>query len=178
MVRNGLPFVLMFLSGFAGLGYEIIWTRMLSASLGHEIIAVLAVVAAFFSGLAIGSWALDRPLSVAEKPGRWYAGLEFVIGLWALVLSFAFPWANHLALGLGGHRSGSGPPLGCGLFISVYYAAPRHLCHGRHASGHGETAFASVPGRRDGGRALCRQHLRCRGRDPGRHLLDHAGAGV
>ncbi len=37
---------------------------------------------------------------MAEKPGRWYAGLEFVIGLWALVLSFAFPWANHLAQGL------------------------------------------------------------------------------
>ncbi|MGB8335589.1 MAG: hypothetical protein WCE56_13925 [Desulfobacterales bacterium] len=98
----------MFLSGFAGLGYEIIWTRMLSASLDHEIIAVLAVVAAFFSGLAIGSWALDRPLSVAEKPGRWYAGLEFVIGLWALVLSFAFPWANHLALGWVGIDPGPG----------------------------------------------------------------------
>jgi spermidine synthase len=102
MVRNGLPFVLMFLSGFAGLGYEIIWTRMLSASLGHEIIALLAVVAAFFSGLALGSWVLDRPLSVAEKPGHWYAGLEFVIGLWALVLSFGFPWANRLAMDLMG----------------------------------------------------------------------------
>ena len=75
---------------------------MLSASLGHEIIAVIAVVAAFFSGLALGSWALDRPLSVAKNPGRWYAGLEFVIGLWALILSFVFPWANRLAMALMG----------------------------------------------------------------------------
>ena len=71
MIRNGFPFALMFLSGFAGLGYEIVWTRMLSATLGHEIIAVLAVVSAFFSGLALGSWTLDRPLSVAKKPRRW-----------------------------------------------------------------------------------------------------------
>ncbi|MGA9539233.1 MAG: hypothetical protein WBR24_25295 [Desulfobacterales bacterium] len=81
MIRNGFPFALMFLSGFAGLGYEIVWTRMLSATLGHEIIAVLAVVSAFFSGLALGSWTLDRPISAAKNPGRWYAGLEFSIGL-------------------------------------------------------------------------------------------------
>jgi spermidine synthase len=108
MIRNGFPFALMFLSGFAGLGYEIVWTRMLSASLGHEIIAVLAVVAAFFSGLALGSWMLDRPLSVAKKPGYWYAGMEIAIGLWALSLSFGFPWANRLAIDLMGIDPGPG----------------------------------------------------------------------
>jgi spermidine synthase len=108
MIRNGFPFALMFLSGFAGLGYEIVWTRMLSVSLGHEIIAVLAVVAAFFGGLALGSWTLDRPLSVAKKPGHWYAGLEIAIGLWALSLSFGFPWANRLAIDLMGIDPGPG----------------------------------------------------------------------
>jgi len=87
----------MFLSGLAGLGYEIVWARMLSATLGHEIIAVLAVVSAFFSGLALGGWALDRSVSVSKNPGHWYASLELAIGLWALVLSFTFPWANRLA---------------------------------------------------------------------------------
>jgi spermidine synthase len=81
MIRNAVPYTLMFLSGLAGLGYEIVWTCMLSATLGHEIIAVLAVVSAFFSGLALGSWTLDRPISAAKNPGRWYAGLEFSIGL-------------------------------------------------------------------------------------------------
>ena len=35
----------MFLSGFAGLGYEMIWVRALSAGLGHEIVPVLFVIA-------------------------------------------------------------------------------------------------------------------------------------
>ena len=49
-------YALFFISGVAGLGYEILWARMLSAGLGHEIVSVLAVVSAFFSGLALGAW--------------------------------------------------------------------------------------------------------------------------
>ena len=108
MSRKAAPYTLMFLSGFAGLGYEIVWTRVLSASLGHEIIAVLAVVGAFFGGLALGSWTFDRPLSVAKKPGHWYAGMEIAIGLWALSLSFGFTWANRLAIDLMGIDPGPG----------------------------------------------------------------------
>ena len=48
-------YLFIFLSGIAGLGYEIVWTRMFSLALGHEIVAVLAVVAAFFSGLGLGA---------------------------------------------------------------------------------------------------------------------------
>ena len=39
-------------SGFAGLGYQIVWTQQCALWLGHESAAVLAVVAAFFGGLA------------------------------------------------------------------------------------------------------------------------------
>ena len=53
MKHNGLPYALMFLSGFATLGYEMVWIRALSAGLGHEIVSVLAVMAAFFVGTAI-----------------------------------------------------------------------------------------------------------------------------
>ena len=38
-------YVIVFFSGFAGLGYEMAWTRMLSVGLGHEAVSVLAVVA-------------------------------------------------------------------------------------------------------------------------------------
>ena len=47
-------------SGFAGLGYQIVWTEQCSSWLGHESAAVLAVVAAFFGGLALGGLLLDR----------------------------------------------------------------------------------------------------------------------
>src|SRR5690349_3256523 len=57
-------------SGFAGLGYEIVWTRQLSLALGTEMMAVLGVIAGFFGGLALGAFALDGPIRRATSPWR------------------------------------------------------------------------------------------------------------
>lgn len=89
--------LILFLSGFAGLGYEMVWIRMLSVGLGHEIIAVLAVVAAFFSGMVLGSFTLDARVSRCSRPGLWYASLEAAIGIWSLALIALIPWANRAA---------------------------------------------------------------------------------
>lgn len=86
--------LLMALSGFAGLGYQIVWTQQLGAWLGHEIVAVLAMVAAFFGGLALGALALGRRIAASERPAHWYAALEAVIGLWALALTPLLPSAG------------------------------------------------------------------------------------
>lgn len=67
---------------------------MLSAALGHEIVAVLAVIGAFFVGLAIGGWLFARRIHESLNPGRWYAALETIIGLWALALIFLVPEFN------------------------------------------------------------------------------------
>ena len=92
-----LPHIIFFLSGIAGLGYEIVWTRMFAFGLGHEMSSLLAVVAAFFGGLALGAWALDGVVSRSRHPGRWYVGCELVIGAWALATSFLIPMLNTLA---------------------------------------------------------------------------------
>lgn len=95
--RGGIAITLVAtLSGFAGLGYEIVWTRMLAVSLGHEIVAVLGVISALFGGLALGSLALGRPIAASRRPAVWYAGLELVIGGWALVLIVATPLFGDL----------------------------------------------------------------------------------
>ena len=78
-------------SGFAGLGYEIVWTRLLANSLGHEFVAVLGVVAALFAGLALGSIAFGSRIAGSAYPARFYAALELAIGLWALVLIWLLP---------------------------------------------------------------------------------------
>lgn len=78
-------------SGFAGLGYEIIWTRSLANSLGHELVGVLGVLAALFAGLALGSALFGRRIASSPNPARWYASLEVVIGLWALALVWLLP---------------------------------------------------------------------------------------
>lgn len=87
---------LFFLSGFAGLGYEIIWTRIFAIGLGAEILAMLAVLAAFFAGFGLGAWALDGKISRSRVPGRWYAAAEAVIGAWALVLLIVIPAVNRM----------------------------------------------------------------------------------
>ena len=95
-LKTTLLYVILFASGFAGLGYELVWTRMLAVGLGHEISAALAVVAAFFCGLALGAWALDRGRASTARPGWLYTVLESVIGLWAAALIFLIPWTNRL----------------------------------------------------------------------------------
>lgn len=82
-------------SGFAGLGYEIVWTRQLSLALGTEMMAVLGALAGFFGGLALGAFALDGPIRRAKSPRTAYAVLETVIGLWGVVNVWLMPAAGR-----------------------------------------------------------------------------------
>lgn len=76
----------MLASGFAGLGYQIVWTQQTALWLGHESAAVLAVVAAFFAGLGVGAMALGPRIEASRLPVLWYAGCELAIASWGLVL--------------------------------------------------------------------------------------------
>ncbi len=73
-------------SGFAGLSYQIVWTQQSTSWLGHEAAAVLAVVAAFFGGLALGALMLGSRIERSSRPARWYSGCEIAIGAWCLTL--------------------------------------------------------------------------------------------
>src|SRR5262249_40517230 len=90
----GLAF---FFSGGAALSYQMVWSRLFAAGLGHENPAVLAVVCACLGGMAAGAWALDGPISRSSHPGRWYGGLEIFVGLWALVSALAVPLSGRWA---------------------------------------------------------------------------------
>jgi spermidine synthase len=88
VAKHRLALGLMLASGFASLGYQIVWTQQTALWLGHEAPAVLAVVAAFFGGLALGSLLLGSRIERSARPWRWYAGCEVVIGVWSLALAF------------------------------------------------------------------------------------------
>src|SRR5213080_3011297 len=98
--QQAVLYLLFFFSGSAGLGYQMAWSKMFATGLGHEMPAVLAVVCAFMGGMAIGAWTLDGVIARSHRPGRWYAGLEILIGLWGLVSTAVIPLANQLALRL------------------------------------------------------------------------------
>jgi len=99
--------LLFLLSGFCGVGYQLIWTKQFAAGLGHEMPALLAVMSAFFAGLALGAWKLDRAIARCDHPRRTYALLEFVIGGWALVSAWLVPVVADLSLRGIGLRSSS-----------------------------------------------------------------------
>ena len=79
-----LVLTLFFFSGACGLVYQIVWVRMLTNVFGTTAAAVGVVLAAFMSGLALGSWLLGRAADRNPNPLRLYANLEIGIGLAAL----------------------------------------------------------------------------------------------
>lgn len=87
-------------SGFAGLGYQIAWTQQSTLWQGHEAAAVLAVVTAFFGGLAAGALLLGERIERSHRPVWWYAGCELVIAAWAIVLVVVMPAASDGLLAL------------------------------------------------------------------------------
>lgn len=95
-----------FVSGAAGLVYEVLWSRHLALLFGANAEAVGLVLAVFMGGLGLGSRAFGALADRARSPLRLYAGLEAGIGAFALAtgpllaaVSRAFP---ALASALGG----------------------------------------------------------------------------
>lgn len=98
--RQPAALLLMLCSGFAGLGYQIVWTQQSALWLGHEAAAMLAVVAAFFGGMAVGAFLSGRYIERSTAPASWYAACEAIIALWSLLLAVAMhpfsDWLLHI----------------------------------------------------------------------------------
>jgi spermidine synthase len=68
--------ILAFFSGVAALIYQTLWVKQLSLVVGVDVYAVTTGVAAFFAGLALGSFGFSRISDRAAKPTLLFAGLE------------------------------------------------------------------------------------------------------
>ncbi len=97
-------------SGAAGLIHEVVWVRLLGFVFGVSELAMATVLAAFMSGLALGSWLVgSRSARIADRR-RTYAWLEIGIGgaalvlpllLWALEPLYAAIWRRtHLSFAI------------------------------------------------------------------------------
>lgn len=96
---NTLPFKLVLwgigVSGFCALGYEVLWTRILTVVVGASVYGFTTMLAAFLTGIALGSKAhgIFTIISGAKEKGieRSIFGFGFVqiiIGLTALLVTF------------------------------------------------------------------------------------------
>src|SRR5258705_3553113 len=92
-----------FLSGFSALLYETAWTREFAFVFGTSELAVVAVLAAYMGGLALGAALAARLAPRVRRPVLAYGVLELGIALWALALPSAIRAVSALYLGwLGG----------------------------------------------------------------------------
>ena len=82
---DGALLLAFFLSGAAALGYELLWTRLLGFALGSETVGMLATLAGFFGGMAIGAALLHRRAEASRDPVRLFIVLELVAAGFALV---------------------------------------------------------------------------------------------
>src|ERR1700757_4153127 len=69
-------FLLFFISGFSGLVYQVVWTRMAFAAFGIITPVLSVVLSVFMLGLALGSWAGGRWVGGWAKRTGW-SGIHF-----------------------------------------------------------------------------------------------------
>ncbi|MGD8592058.1 MAG: fused MFS/spermidine synthase [Gammaproteobacteria bacterium] len=84
MVQLAAGFLL--LSGIASLTYQVAWVRLLGLSMGSTSASISTVLAAFFMGLALGSYLAERITRNRINNLTVYIYLEVIIGLCGLAL--------------------------------------------------------------------------------------------
>ena len=108
--RRAAILALFLLSGASGLIYQVVWFRLLATVFGATVPAATTVLAAFMSGLALGSWLLGASGDRTGNPLRLYARYELGIAVTALAALVAIermrPVATLLSSALGDGGAG------------------------------------------------------------------------
>jgi spermidine synthase len=81
------------LSGFCALGYEVLWTRVLTLGVGASVYGFTIILAAFLTGLALGSKIYGvalrvlRPAMAPRQTFAWFGLTQLLIGATALLVT-------------------------------------------------------------------------------------------
>jgi spermidine synthase len=121
------------LSGCAALGDEIMWTRLATLMLGSETMGVLAVLAGFFGGMAIGAAVLHKRAAYGPDPIGLFVRLELATAGFAALAPLVLPWlAEHVPAWLGPIAGDNSSPRAIAIGIAIAGAAllPGSFCMG------------------------------------------------
>jgi len=120
-LRFSLLLVCFFVSGFAALLYQTAWTREFAFLFGTSELAVVAVLAAYMGGLALGAAAAARFVGRLRRPVLAYGVMELGIAICALFVPFGIRLVQSLYLSIAGGLDAPPEtmPLGAGLFHLV-----------------------------------------------------------
>ena len=154
-VIRSVLFLLFFISGWCGLVYQVVWTRLAFAAFGIITPVLSVVLSVFMLGLAAGAWLAGRLV------GRWtakiggsalglYAGVECLIGIGAFAVPKLFAFGEQLLLAAG--QSNSFIYLALSAVVLTLAILPWCLCMGatfplmmaywREQTGEGEASFS------------------------------------
>ncbi|MEI8288472.1 MAG: hypothetical protein WCH99_03295 [Verrucomicrobiota bacterium] len=109
--KRNLLAVIFFISGFSGLAYQVIWTRMAFACFGIITPVLSVVLSVYMLGLALGAWAGGRWVGwLVKQSGRsalfYYGVAEAIIGVGAFAVPRLIKAGAHLLLSSGQMDSG------------------------------------------------------------------------
>ncbi len=97
--RPFLP-LLFFVTGAAGLVYEVVWFRLLESIFGVTTLATSTVLAVFMGGLALGAGIASRRADRWRRALRAYGALEVALAITALAIPWILPLANRAFVGI------------------------------------------------------------------------------
>ena len=78
------------LSGFAALGYQVVWTRLLSIFSMNAVFSFAIMLSVFLAGLALGGWLLSASVNRVKRPLALFGGFELAIGLCGVLVLYIF----------------------------------------------------------------------------------------
>jgi len=101
-LRFNLLLVCFFVSGFAALLYQTAWTREFAFLFGTSELALVAVLAAYMGGLALGAGAAARFVGRIKRPVMVYGFMEMGIAICALAVPLGIHIVQSVYLGIAG----------------------------------------------------------------------------
>ena len=124
-LRFILLLVCFFVSGFAALLYQTAWTREFAFLFGTSELAVVAVLAAYMGGLALGAAAASRFVGRLSRPVLAYGVLELGIAIGALCVPLFISIVQAIYLSLAGGLDA--PPESMALSTALFHLAGSFL---------------------------------------------------
>lgn len=107
----------------AGIAYEVVWIKLLTASIGMTVTAFGVVIATFMAGLGLGSYVIARWKGTFEDHHgiratyRLVALLQTLMGLLGIAFPLFLSWGNHLYVLAAPETEGLGHLLISGLYV-------------------------------------------------------------
>ena len=93
---------IVFLSGIAGLSYELLWIRSIKGFFGSELYSISMVFTLYFAGLGLGGFLGNKVISRKYDPIRIYSTIELLIGIYGLLFPVLINLTQSSFLGLAG----------------------------------------------------------------------------